>query len=146
MEYGEVPLQPLIFQDDLAHGANTINQARVANSKIDQVMKERGLELNQTKTIYMLMGSRKQLKEAREELAARPLTCGSFVTEERQVDKWLGQVLSSKGLADSVAETIAAREGKIRGAALEIADVVNDWRARVAGLSLIHISEPTRPY
>ena len=35
-------------------------------------------------------------------------------------------------MAGTVAETVAAREGKIRGACLE---VVNDWRARaVAGL------------
>ena len=29
--------------------------------------------------------------------------------------------------------TIVAREGKIRGAGLEIADIINDWRARAAG-------------
>ena len=62
-----------------------------------------------------------------------PLTCGSFTTLEKPVEKWLGQILSCKGLADSVEETVAAREGKIRGAALEIADIVNDWRARAAG-------------
>ena len=73
------------------------------------------------------------MREARRELEARPLTCGEFATSEKQVDKWLGQMISSKGLADSVAETVAAREGKIRGAVVEIMDIVNDWRARVAG-------------
>ena len=47
--------------------------------------------------------------------------------------KWLGKILSLDVLASSVAETVAAREGKIRGACLEIASVVNDWRARVVG-------------
>ena len=47
--------------------------------------------------------------------------------------KWLGQILSSGGLAKSVEETVAAREGKIRGACLEIAQVVNDWRSRAVG-------------
>ena len=47
--------------------------------------------------------------------------------------KWLGQILSSGGLADSVAETVAAREGKIRGAWLEIVAVINDWRTRAVG-------------
>ena len=59
--------------------------------------------------------------------------CGSFETELKQKFKWLGKILSSKGLADSVTETVSAREGKIRGACLEIAKIVNDWRAKVPG-------------
>ena len=43
--------------------------------------------------------------------------------------KWLGQILSSGGLAQSVAETVAARDGKIRGSCLEIAQVVNVCRS-----------------
>merc|ERR1719509_542175 len=133
VEYGEVPLQPMLFQDDLIHGANTVEQARRANKKVDKVMREKGLALNKSKTNYILMGSRRQVKEARREMEERPLTCGDFVTKEKHVEKWLGQQLSSKGLADSVVETIAAREGKIKGAALEVLDIVNDWRARAAG-------------
>ena len=34
--------------------------------------------------------------------------------------KWLGEILSEGGLSNSVAETVAAREGKIHGACLEI--------------------------
>ena len=41
--------------------------------------------------------------------------------------------LSSLGLADSVLQTIISREGKIRGACLEIAVIVNDWRAERLG-------------
>ena len=133
VQYGGVPLQPLMFQDDLIHGANTVEQARVANNKMEKVMREKGLALNQRKTNYLIMGSRRQVKEARVQMEERPLTCGSFTTNEQQVEKWLGQYISSKGLADSVAETVAAREGKIRGAAMEILDIVNDWRARAAG-------------
>ena len=59
--------------------------------------------------------------------------CGSFETKEKQEDKWLGQILSAKGLADSVARTVATREGKIKGACLEISLIVNDWRARAVG-------------
>ena len=53
--------------------------------------------------------------------------------QEKQQDKWLGQTISSSGLADCVSQTVAAKEGKIRGACLEIAVIVNDWRARVVG-------------
>ena len=41
--------------------------------------------------------------------------------------------MSSGGLADSVSCTVAAREGKIRGACIEITQIVNDWRAKLVG-------------
>ena len=58
------------------------------------------------------------------------MMCGEFTTKEVEVDKWLGQQLSSGGLAASVEATVVAREAKTRGAGLEIADITNDWRAR----------------
>ena len=42
-------------------------------------------------------------------------------------------MLSSKGLAHSVTETVGAREGKIRGACLEIVQIVNNWRTQAVG-------------
>ena len=59
--------------------------------------------------------------------------CGSFETELKQKFKWLGQILSYKGISDSVSETVRAREGKIRGACLEISHIINDWRSKVSG-------------
>ena len=53
--------------------------------------------------------------------------CGNIGTKLKNEFKWLGQILSSSGLAGSVAATVKDREGKIRGACLEIAQVVNDW-------------------
>ena len=59
--------------------------------------------------------------------------CGDVEIKETKVDKWLGQCLSSGGLADSVMETIKAKEGKVRGACLEVASIVEDWRAKAVG-------------
>ena len=78
-------------------------------------------------------GFEKQKLNATRELEKDPLICGQFVTQERQKDKWLGQILSAGGLADCVAETVSAKLGKIRGASLETTLVVNDWRARQVG-------------
>ena len=41
--------------------------------------------------------------------------------------------MSGEGLADSVLQTVISREGKIRGACLEIALIINDWRAQNIG-------------
>ena len=44
--------------------------------------------------------------------------------EEKQQEKCLEQILSAAGLADCVSQTVAAREGKIRGACL----LEHGWR------------------
>ena len=59
--------------------------------------------------------------------------CGDIETELKESFKWLGQVLSSGGLSESVAATVEAREGKIRGACLEISHIMNDWRSQIVG-------------
>ena len=47
--------------------------------------------------------------------------------------KWLGQILSTNGLADSVAATVAAREDKILAGGREIGQIIGDWRAHLVG-------------
>ena len=133
MEYGDVPLAPLLWLDDIINGAEQLDQARQVNQRINFLMKQRGLCLNQEKSVCIIMGSKKQKKCATSELEKQPLMCGAFVTQEKSKDKWLGQILSSAGLADSVLQTVISREGKVRGACLEIALIVNDWRAQNIG-------------
>ena len=100
---------------------------------MDVLVKQRGLKLNRDKSVCVIIGSKKQKLEASMELEVKPLKCGEFCTKEKQEEKWLGQYISGLGLADSVAKTVEAREGKIKGACMEIASIVNDWRATVAG-------------
>ena len=66
-------------------------------------------------------------------LESQPLMCIDFKIQLKDKFKWLGQIFSTEGLAESAAETVNAREGKIRGACLEITSIVNDWRAKVVG-------------
>ena len=103
------------------------------NTKVDFLIKQKGLSLNEEKSVCLIIGSKKQKKRATEDLLAKPLMCGKFETQEKQLDKWLGQTLSSAGLADCVLQTVLAREGKIKGASIEIALIINDWRAKVTG-------------
>ena len=131
--YGLVPMAPLIFMDDVIHGAETVEEARRANVRADKTVKQLNLRLNKEKTVCCVIGSNKQRENVRKELTLSPLMCGDFETVLKDKFKWLGQILSTRGLADSVAETITSREGKIRGACLEISQIVNDWRAQVCG-------------
>jgi hypothetical protein len=131
--YGTVPMAPVIFQDDLQNSSENIIQARFACVKVDKVVKKLGLQLNREKSVCLIIGSKKQKQEASAELLINPLMCGQVEIKEKQVAKWLGQQVSSAGLADSVEQTVLARQGKIRGACLEVANIVNDWRSQVAG-------------
>ena len=70
---------------------------------------------NEDNTLCTVIGSVKQRKSIKEELQVQPLMCGNFETKLKDSFKWLGQILSSGGLAESVSATVAAREGKIRG-------------------------------
>ena len=54
--------------------------------------------------------------------------CGKFEMKQAEKEKWLGQQISAGGLAESVAETVAAKEGKIKAAC-----IVNDWRTEIVG-------------
>ena len=59
--------------------------------------------------------------------------CGKFEMKQAEKEKWLGQQISAGGLAESVAETVAAKEGKIKEACIEVANIVNDWRTEIVG-------------
>ena len=108
-------------------------EARSANIKLNRVMIEKRLTLNEDKLVYLVWGTKKQKEEIEEELLVKPLMCGKVKISVVKYDKWLGDILHSDGLAESVMETIIQREGKVKGAALEIVDIVDDWRARVVG-------------
>ena len=133
LEYGAVALAPLMYQDDLLQGVLGLQEARVTNRKVNKIMKERRLSLNKEKSVVVIMGTKKQKREITKEIENNPLFCGEVETKEKEVWKWLGQYVSGNGLGDSVAQTVASREGKVRGACLEIAQICNDWRARAAG-------------
>ena len=91
------------------------------------------MTLNEDKTFCTVIGSKKQITQVRAELKKEPLICGNFETKLQEQFKWLGQILSSGGLGESVAATVESREGKIRGACLEISQIINDWRSRAVG-------------
>ena len=127
MEYGDVPLALVMWIDDILNGADCLETARKINVAVDLIMKQRGLSLNRDKSVCLILGSKKDQQKATMELQEKPLMCGSFETKQTPEYKWLGQIISSMGLADSVAKTVLSEEGKIREACLEIAVIINDW-------------------
>ena len=87
---GALVIAPFIFMDDIIYGAEGIKSARIANEKIDKVVKSLNLRLNEDKTSFILIGSKKQKEEARAGLEENPLRCGEFPMKEETVGKYLG--------------------------------------------------------
>ena len=133
LEYGGVEMAPLMYQDDFIHDTERLVDARIASQKINLLVKERALNLNRKKSICLVIGTTLQKKEISKQLKENPLMCGNVEIKETGVDKWLGQHVSGGGLADSVMETIKAKEGKVRAACMEVASITEDWRARAVG-------------
>jgi hypothetical protein len=72
-------------------------------------------------------------KQVRKELDICPLKFGDFVMKEKEQDVYLGDVLSSGGLAASVEAIIAHRMGRIKGSINETAAILKDWRMQCIG-------------
>ena len=90
------------------------------------VMKEKRLCLNKDKSVCLLWGTVKQKNDIKKELKKDPLKCGEVEMTMTDCVKWLGDFLHTDSLAASALETIIQREGKVKGAALEIAAIVDD--------------------
>ena len=94
---------------------------------------EKNLRLNEDKCVVITIGTKKQREETKIQLKTNPIMCGKFEMKQAEKEKWLGQQISAGGLAESVAETVAAKEGKIKAACIEVANIVNSWRTEIVG-------------
>ena len=131
--YGEVRMLPVMFQDDIMRGADSVLAARAGNVKVDSVINSKQLKLNQDKTCFILFGRKKEVERARKEIEGSPIICGNFVTKEKVLDKWLGDIFHQGGLAASVHATIEDRKAKVKGACYEAETIIEDWRSQVVG-------------
>ena len=87
MSYGSVPMAPLMYQDDLIHSMERMEEARRASFKMNVVMKERGLTLNKEKSVCMVVGTKEQRRAASKEMEDNPLRCGEVELHEKEVWK-----------------------------------------------------------
>ena len=80
MHYGNVSLQTLAFQDDIAKMARNVNEAVVGNIKMDSMMEEKQLEVHTDKTGYIVLGSRTFKESVERASSETPIMFGNIVT------------------------------------------------------------------
>ena len=133
IKYGVVRVQPQEYQDDIAHADPDITSARVSNTKMSMMLRERLLRCHPTKTCYLVYGSKSYKKRVREELEIAPLKFGDFKMLEKESDIYLGDVLHSGGLSASVEATISRRISRVKGQVYEAASILADYRMQAVG-------------
>ena len=94
---------------------------------------EKQLEMHNEKSIVVAIGNEKQVTDIEEELKREPLMFDYFATKKKEKEKWLGDLLSEKGLSESVASTIKERSGRTTACTFEIQAIIDDVRMQSIG-------------
>ena len=133
LSYGGERIQPLLFQDDISRLSTSVRGAQTGNTRMESVMETKLLDFNLEKSCVIVMGSRKQQKEIKEQLEQTPLTlCGKSMVNV-QMEKYLGDMLCTAGLSESVHATVIKRKGQVISSILDTKAVIEDCRSNVVG-------------
>ena len=95
-------------------------------------MKRKLLNIND-KSSYLLCGKAKRIMEIQEALDKTPLSVKGEAIKQKSKEKYLGDMISSLGVADSVRMTVNDRKGRITSSIYEISSIIEDFRMQVAG-------------
>ena len=85
------------------------------------------------KSSYLLCGKYDKIKDIQNELKKNPLSIKSELIKQKDKEKYLGEIISSRGVADSVKMTIDDRKGRIIASVFELSSIIEDFRLQVAG-------------
>ena len=115
MAYGTVRTQPQAWQDYILRIAEDIKSTRAGNEKLSMMTSEKGLTAHETKTTFVIIGTKEYRSEMMKEVAASPVKFGSLTCQPSGSEVYLGEVIHSLGLEAGGEATINSRLGKIRG-------------------------------
>ena len=133
VSYGELQLQPVLYQDDVARLSLDIESTQMGNDKMETMAETKLLNFNMEKSCYIVFGSKTSRNTIKEEVAANPVKlCGADMVQEEQA-KYLGDQLCGLGLAESVVATVSKRRGIVTRTIYEIRAVIDDCRSNTAG-------------
>ena len=110
-----MPLNCLIFQDDIARLNTTLEQARTGATLIGETLAKKKLKSNLTKSRYVLLGGEEFKKKTRLEAQNNSVMMGSHIMEESQEEKYLGDMIHANSLAASILITVNKRLGVLIG-------------------------------
>ena len=123
--YGEVRMQPLLFQDDVMRVSEGQLEAQVGNNLMDMVTESKLLTFNHSKSAYVIIGGGKEnKKKLLNELNSSPLTLSGKVMKQAKEYVYLGTVISEAGVSQSAALSVSRKTGKVKQLTYEIKAVI----------------------
>ena len=79
VSYGNVPLRPIIYQDDIARLSGDINKAQKGNDKLEALAETKLLDFNKDKSCFIVIGKGKNKNQLDKQLKETPLLfCGDL--------------------------------------------------------------------
>ena len=94
-------------------GSKDINCLRAGNVKLDCVLRQKQLEAHPSKSCYLIFGSDKFKAKAQHECAEKPVMLGRIIMKEKKCEAYLGDILSSEGLRETIEATIKDRIARV---------------------------------
>ena len=132
MHFGSVRLQPLCYQDDVGTLCTNVAMARSQAKKLTQMIKEKTLDAHPDKSGIVLLGSKRFKDRVEKELIKEPINFNKFNLKIKTEDKYLGQMIK-EDLSASALATVKERSGKIKGAAIEVKQIIGDFEMQTLG-------------
>ena len=83
------------------------------------------MEPHPEKSGILVLGSKKFQAKIKDKIKREPISLHKFVLKMKLDDKYLGQIFDSS-LATSAFSTVKDRAGKIKGASLEIKQIIEE--------------------
>ena len=127
--YCTLKLSPMLFQDDSARIATSIEEAQKGNILMSKAMKMKQLQLNVNKSGVILFGKKKQVESPKNKIEEeKSLKIDEMEVKVKTYDKYLDDYLHSGGLAKSFEETVSKQYGVCLNMILELKSVIEDFR------------------
>ena len=132
MHYGDVRLHPLCYQDDVGTMCTNLDMAKNQADKLSNMLKEKTLQAHPDKSGILIMGAKKYQQKVQSEVEKTKIRLNGFVLKTKISDKYLGQIFSSD-ISSSALATIRYREGRLKGAAIEVRSIIEDYQMQAMG-------------
>ena len=109
---GELELNSLIFQDDIAKMNYSMEDSRKGARDVGRLLESKQLRANTSKSKFVVIGSKQSRTEILKDAASNPIMMGTTVIENSKSEKYLGDQIHEDGCEASIAATL---DGRISG-------------------------------
>ena len=108
---GELELNSLIFQDDIAKMNYTMEDARKGAKDVGRLLESKQLRANTSKSKFVVMGSKESRTKILKEAESNSIMMGTTVIENSKSEKYLGDQIHEDGCEASITATLNGRGG-----------------------------------